>query len=78
MKNFICIFIVFLLILINVDAWSFSCAGCTNYYQHTGSVCKKLGGKLNGSSCYNLSKTQACTQAPKLCKSYGCDDCECF
>lgn len=72
------LFIIFYFFIQTINAWSFSCAGCKNYYQHTGNVCKALDGKLNGSSCYSVTKYQACTQAPKLCKAFGCADCECF
>ncbi|KAI9305530.1 hypothetical protein BJ944DRAFT_265058 [Cunninghamella echinulata] len=78
MKNIACIFLLITFAILNVSAWSFSCAGCLDYYSHTGSVCKALDGKLNGHSCYSVTKYQACTQAPKLCKAFGCGDCECF
>ncbi|ORZ23032.1 hypothetical protein BCR42DRAFT_403819 [Absidia repens] len=58
-----------------VNAWSYKCNNCNsnaNIKPATEDTCKELGGKWNGSSCYNLTKFQACTVAAGHCATWGC------
>lgn len=74
----ILMFFMFCFILQNVNAWSYQCNDCGSKWKSaTEDTCKELGGKWNGSSCYNLSKFDACTSAPGHCATWGCSA-KCF